>query len=283
MPPVYVNGSLVSEEAARVSVFDHGFVTGDAVFETILVHHRRTFALRRHLDRLERSAGLVGIEVGAAMRAEIERAVADVTTASGLTLGKVRVTLSSGPGPLASARGAGPPTVVVASGPVDKPDPGAPAVASPAAVVVVPWPRNERGTLSGAKTTSYAENVVALDYARARGAQEALFVNTAGNLCEGTGSNVFVVHDGRPITPPLGSGCLAGVTRELLLEAGAAREADLSLAALGSISEGWLCSTTGGVQPISHLDGRRLPDCPGPFASAAAESYAALLAGSDEP
>ena len=86
------------------------------------------------------------------------------------------------------------------------------------AVATVPWTRNERSATAGLKTTSYAENVVALAHARANGAGEALLANTVGNLCEGTGSNVFLVLDGQVVTPPLSSGCLAGVTRALLLE-----------------------------------------------------------------
>ena len=82
----------------------------------------------------------------------------------------------------------------------------------------MPWTRNERSATAGLKTTSYAENVVALAHAKERGGIEAVFANTRGELCEGTGTNVFVVVDGELLTPPLESGCLAGITRELTLE-----------------------------------------------------------------
>ena len=101
-----------------------------------------------------------------------------------------------------------------------------------AKVVVVPWTRNERAATAGLKTTSYADNVVALAHAKARGATEALLMNTAGLLCEGTGSNVFVVLDGELVTPPLSSGCLAGVTRALVIEWTGAVERDVSPSAL---------------------------------------------------
>ena len=90
-----------------------------------------------------------------------------------------------------------------------------PAVAD---VAVVPWVRNERSATAGLKTTSYAENVVALRYAHERNASEAILANTVGELCEGTGSNVFVGVGGKLVTPPLESGCLAGITRELVIE-----------------------------------------------------------------
>src|SRR4029453_16325426 len=114
--------------------------------------------------------------------------------------------------PLGSARGdAKDGTVTVLTGPPA-------AWEESAAVAIAPWPRNERGATAGLKTTSYAENAIALAWAVERGASEAIFANTTGALCEGTGSNVFVSFDGRLVTPPLSAGCLAGVTRELLLE-----------------------------------------------------------------
>src|SRR5207253_4095293 len=136
---------------------------------------------------------------------------ADVLVANAIDDGRVRVTVTGGPSPLGSERGPGSPTVIVAASAL---------AAWPATVDVagVPWPRNERGALAGLKTVSYAENVVALAWAHERGADEAIFANLAGRLCEGTGTNVFVAHDGRLLTPPLPSGCLAGVTRQLLLE-----------------------------------------------------------------
>ena len=122
------------------------------------------------------------------------------------------MTYTDGSAPLGSGRNADePPTLVVVA---------APMVPYPetTSAVTVPWPRNERGALAGLKTTSYAENVVALHHAKGRGATEAVFANLAGHVCEGTGSNVFYVVDGELRTPTLASGCLSGVTRALLLE-----------------------------------------------------------------
>ncbi|MGZ4476567.1 MAG: aminotransferase class IV, partial [Nocardioides sp.] len=140
-------------------------------------------------------------------------------------------------------------------------------------VVTVPWPRNEHGALAGLKTTSYAENVVALAYAAERGASEAVFGNIAGNLCEGTGSNVFYVVDGEVRTPPLSSGCLAGVTRALLLEWFGGREVDEPLAVLGHADEVFLVSTTRDVQPVERVDDRVLP-APGPVTRHAMKVWA---------
>ena len=136
----------------------------------------------------------------------------------------------------------------------------------------MPWPRNERGALAGLKTTSYAENVVALAEAKRRGATEAVFANLAGHLCEGTGSNVFYVVDGELRTPTLASGCLAGVTRGLVLEWFGGREVDEPIEVLGEASEIFLASTTRDVQGVEQWDGRDLA-APGPVTAEALATW----------
>ena len=142
----------------------------------------------------------------------------------------------------------------------------------PTSVVTVPWPRNERGALAGLKTTSYGENVVALAYAAERHASEAVFANIAGNLCEGTGSNVFYVLDGELRTPTLASGCLAGISRALVLEWYGGREVDEPVDVLGEASEVFLVSTTRDVQAVRACDGRELP-APGPVTREVARTW----------
>jgi branched-chain amino acid aminotransferase len=152
-------------------------------------------------------------------------------------------------------------------------------------VATVPWPRNERGALVGLKTTSYAENVRALAEARQRGADEAIFANTAGNLCEGSGTNVFLAADGRLITPPLSAGCLAGVTRALLRERCGLdiEERDIPVSALSEAGEAFLTSATRDVQAIEAVDGVVLAGAPGPLTKMAAEAYDRLLATDPDP
>lgn len=275
MSLVYVNGRLLDAGEAAVSVFDHGLVVGDGVFETVLVHHGLPFALERHLDRLARSAG--GLGIAAPPANELREAVSTVVGSSGLEQARLRITVTAGVGALGSARAAGAPGVVVAVDRLGEPH-------DHAAAAVVPWPRNERGALAGLKTTSYAENALALARAAEHGADEAIFGNTAGNLCEGTGSNVFVVLKGRLSTPPLSAGCLAGITRALVLEHHGGETEDLPLAvfAAGEVEEAFLTSTLRGVQPISSIDGRPLA-WPGPVTKQAAGRYLALLEDDPEP
>ncbi len=256
----WVNGSVLEDpEGPAIAVSDHGFTVGDGVFEAIKVVDGTPFALTRHLRRLVSSAA--GLGLPKPDLDVVRRAVGEVLAGEELPLGRLRITYTGGPAPLGSGRGEVTPTLSVVAAPLQQ-------VTEPASVVVVPWPRNEHGALAGLKTTSYAENVVALAYAAERGAGEAVFANTAGTLCEGTGSNVFYVVSGELRTPTLASGCLAGVSRALLLEWFGAREIDEPVDVLTSAEEIFLVSTTRDVQPVSRCDGRELT-APGPVTSEA--------------
>jgi len=278
MTTVWMNGEVMDAGQARVDALDHGLTVGDGVFETVKVNHGEPFALSRHLRRLATSAQVLELDCPPA--GEIRSAVgALVGTSPALPLGRLRITVTGGAGPLGSTRGAAPPTLIVALAPAS-PWP------SHIEVVTVPWPRNERSAVVGAKTTSYAENVVALNAAHRQGAHEALLPNTAGRLCEGTGSNVLVVRDGRLATPPLSSGCLAGITRELFLEWAAADglpvdETDLDPSILATADDVLLTSSTRDVQQVAVVDGRKLPGSA--LGKAAVELFARRAAERSDP
>lgn len=273
----WVNGAVVEDSAAQVSVFDHGLTVGDGVFETAKVVDGVPFALTRHLARLRVSASGLGLPSPdeATVRSAIEETLRANASALGSPL-RLRITLTGGTSPLGSERGDRGTTLVVALAPMA-------AWADSAKVVVVPWTRNERSATAGLKTTSYAENVVALAYARSAGASEALFANTRGELCEGTGSNVFVVTGDRVLTPPLRSGCLAGVTRALVLEWTDAEEADLGLDILDDADEVFLTSSTRDVQSVHAVGDRRLQSAPGPVTGRIAGEFAARTATHPDP
>jgi len=263
-----VDGRIVDESDVRISPFDQGLLTGDGVFETLRVLRGVPVAVRRHLERLSRSAA--GIRLPCPPAAVVRGAMDGVIAANGVEDGRLRVTVTGGPSPLGTARALVRPTMIVTAGPL-------PAWPASTDVVVAPWPRNERSPLTGLKTVSYAENVVALAFARDRGAGEALFGNLSGNLCEGTATNVFVGVAGRLVTPPLTAGCLPGVTRDLLLELVEVAEDDLPLSALTTVDEAFVTSSTRDIQPIRAVDGRPLPACPGPLTRAAAAAFRALM------
>ncbi|WP_093170929.1 aminotransferase class IV [Sinosporangium album] len=272
---VWLDGRLVAPENAVVSVFDHGLVVGDGVFETIKIVNGTPFALTRHLHRLRASAAAMDLPEPD-LDAFADGIRACLAAAPPRPLGKIRVTYTSGAGPLGSERGDSGTTSVVIVGEQAPP-------ADTAAVVVVPWARNEHGAMTGVKTTSYGENARALAYAKAKGGSEALFGNTAGDLCEGTGSNVFLVRHGRLTTPPLSSGCLAGVTRGLVLEWCGGEEATAPLAALTEADEVFLTSTTRDIQPVRMVDGTAIPAAPGPVTAKAMRVFAERAEADTDP
>jgi branched-chain amino acid aminotransferase len=251
----WIDGRLLPDPtAAAVPVSDHGLTVGDGVFESVKVVDGQPFALGRHLDRLRGSAR--GLGLPEPDEPLVQAGIAAVLGQEHLALGRVRITMTGGPAPMGSGRGGGAPTVIVVAEPM-QPWPATTAVAT------VGWPRNERGALAGLKTTSYAENVVALAEAQRRGATEAVFPNLSGNLCEGTGSNVFYVVGGELRTPTLASGCLAGITRALVLEWYGGREVDEPIGVVLEADEVFLASSTRDVQAVSRWDDRELP-APGP-------------------
>jgi len=271
---VWVDGRLLADgDSSAISANDHAIVVGDGVFETMKVVDGTAFALTRHLRRLCFSADGMGMLPPDEDR--ICDAVAAVLDADP-TAGKLRITWSSGVGPLGSSRGDGPGTLIVATGPGSAWPPAE-------AVHLCRWARNEHGALVGLKTTSYAENVVALEAAHDRGCSEALFLNTAGDLCEGTGTNVFLVVDGELVTPPLSSGCLAGITRALLLEEMAVTERPVDPGEFARTSEAFLTSSTRDVNAIGRVDDLVLPEAPGPVTMAARAAFVNLCARSLDP
>ncbi|MGH3472703.1 MAG: aminotransferase class IV [Nocardioidaceae bacterium] len=262
----WCNGKMVDPLAPALPILDHGITVGDGVFETVKIVDNTPFALTRHLRRLTHSA--VGLGLVEPDLDEVRTAIKLTMADQELTFGRMRITYTAGIAPLGSPRAAGAaPSLIVAAEPANPPGPET-------AAVTVPWPRNERGAVAGLKTTSYAENAVAVAYAGERGASEALFPNTVGNICEGTGSNVFCVIDGAVLTPPLTAGCLAGVTRALVLEWSDAEERDISTADFAAADEVFITSTTRDVQRVSALDGRKLP-AQTPLTDAVAAEFAA--------
>jgi len=274
---LWVNGEVVHEDQPVVLAHDHGLVVGDGVFETCEVKDGVVFALTRHLRRLRDSARGLGLGIDEALvRSGVEAVLADRPAWA-----RLRITVTGGPSPYGSERGTAAPTVMVATGSMH-------AWPPTTDVAVVPWVRNERAATAGLKTTSYADNVVALRYAHDRGAAEAVFANTRDEVCEGTGSNLFFEYDGALVTPPLDSGCLGGITRELLIEwlrddGVPVHELATPIAAFHRTREAFITSTTRGVQPIRAIDGAPLAQAPGPLTERAAAVFARRAAADSDP
>jgi branched-chain amino acid aminotransferase len=240
-------------------------------FETVRIYRGTPFAWRRHVERLSTAARDLGMPMPDPAR--LRHAVDDVVRADRLVDARVRITLLA-PDDV-TAGDARPPDVIVGAGAL-------PPRRPVARVVTAPWPRNDRAAMVGVKSTSYAENVRAFADARARDADECIFANTRGELCEATGSNVFVVDGGVVRTPPASSGCLLGVTRALVVELARAdgirvEETAVPLEALATSDEAFLTSTTREVQPIADVDGQTRGSAPGPVTRHLAGLYTGLV------
>ena len=264
---VSINGVTVPAEQATVSVFDRGFLFGDAVFEAVRTWDRRPFHLDAHLDRLERSGDGIDLDVRP-LRGELEAEVGRLVAAhpgDGELLVRLMVTRGASPD-LDLLASEGPPVRVVWV----KPLPPFPArlverglrLASiePDAIV---------GRVSpGVKSNNRAANVTVHRLARARGFDDGLFVDPSGFVTEGPTWNLFLVREGRVVTPPLERGILEGITRGLVLGLCpglglAAEERPVRLDEARAADEAFITSTTRGVMPVAALDDRELP-APGP-------------------
>lgn len=268
-------GRLVEPRDAVVSIMDHGFTVGDGVFETLKVVHGQPFAMSRHLERLQASAQAMG---AALPELDHVREAARQVVAANLDdvgpLGRLRITWTSGAAPLGSDRFDANPTLVIA---IMRQQPWPETTTA----ISIPGVRNPSSLTAGVKTTSYAENVVALMRAHAAGASEAILGTVDGRVSEGTGTNVVLVIDGEPLTPTLRSGCLAGITRALAIEWFSIREVDLPFSALSDAEEVLLLSSTRDVHPVVRMDDRIL--APGPIGVRMRAEFAELSKDDSDP
>ena len=276
---IWLNGEFVQEFDARVSVFDHGLLTGDGVFETLIAYDNNPFAYTRHYRRLERSAKAFNLNVPDINL--IRNACVKVLDSSSIFPARLRITITGGVAPLGSEKGRSKENVIIASN-------IAPVQPDFSDVITVSFPRNEYGALSGLKTTSYGENVIALAQAHSVGAKEAIFGNVSGNLCEGTGSNIFVSYQGKIITPPLSSGCLAGVTRSLVIDICerlqiSVLEENIKIDFLENVEFAFLTSTLREVQPIETINGIKLPVVLNSTVQNIKDEFKSLIAENSDP
>ncbi|MFO7243329.1 MAG: aminotransferase class IV [Actinomycetes bacterium] len=280
---VWADGQLRPPTEPVYTALDHGVTVGDGVYETIAMRNGQPFALTRHLLRLQYSAERLGIrDIDVHW---IREGISQVIAARPQDIVRLRVTVTSGPGPMGYLRDGGPSSVVIIGGPSVRP--------RQCVAVRAPWKRNERSPLAGVKTTSTAENVVMAQFAREKGADEAIVSNTHGHLCEGTSTNIFIERNGEVLTPPLASGCLPGITRGLVLEWGAraglpvrvAAPGELPMSVLDEVVRGEahasVTSTTRGVQPIARLDGADVK--PGPVLTRLATLFDQYASADPDP
>jgi branched-chain amino acid aminotransferase len=266
---VHIDGAVCLPEAAKVSIFDRGFLYGDSVYETIGTAYGRLFAARDHLIRLERSAERIGLRAPA--RAIIERAIAETVAAAGNPESRVRVILTRGTGKLDLDPATADDTqLIVIVFPLGAPTPE--MYEKGVAVAIVSITRNSPLAIDPAvKSGNYLNNVLALGEARRRcHAYEAILCGGDGSIAEGSTSNVFAVVGGEVRTPPREVGILDGITRAKAIELCRAdqipfSERRISPDELRAAQEVFITSATRGVLPVTTIDEKPVAaGAPGP-------------------
>jgi branched-chain amino acid aminotransferase len=285
---VLIDGVLRGPDDAKVSVYDRGFLFGDAVFEVLRTYRGAPFAWDEHFARLQRSAERVFIDLPVdrtTLRGEVEQGL----VAARNDESSVRIVLTRGVGPVGLDPGlAGRPLRVVLVERVTAPP--REMYEAGIAAVTVRTQRSADGTVAaGAKVTNYLESLLAVREAKSRGADEALIVDGRGEVLEGATSNVFVARGGRLTTPPLEAGILAGITRAHVLESAAAAglavdEGALRPEDLYGADEVFITSSIRELLPVTRVDGRMIGrGAPGPITRSLHRAFRATVGLGGDP
>jgi branched-chain amino acid aminotransferase len=288
---VFVNGTIADADRASVPVFDHGFLFGEGIYETLRTYGREPFLFDRHLRRLRHSASMLALDVpwsDADLLADVRRTMAaqpGLTGSSGAEEAYIRILVTRGVGELSYNPAACPqPSLVI----IVKPFPGQPerTFSQGIKIALVSVRRNHPQALNPQiKSNNLINNALAMQEAIRRDAEEALMLNQAGELAECAQSNVFLVHGGVVRTPPLSAGLLPGVTREYVLELAAslgldAREGRLTPDDLQAADEAFITGTTREVTPVVAVDNHRVgAGTPGPITTKLLAEFRARVGG----
>jgi branched-chain amino acid aminotransferase len=285
---VFIDGKFYDERAAKISVFDHGLLYGDGVFEGIRAYHGRVFKLREHIDRLFCSAKAILLNVPMS-HAHIMRAVVEACRINKIRDGYIRLVVTRGAGTLGlnPNRCKNPSVIIIA----DKIQLYPPVLYQKGMeIVTVPTVRSLHSALNPAiKSLNYLNNILAKIEANHAGCEEAVMLNAEGFVAECTGDNLFIVKKGELLTPPLSAGALYGITRGVVMELAeeeglAVAEPNLTRYDLFNADECFLTGTGAEIVPVVKIDGRVIgTGKPGPITRKLVTEYHALTKTSGEP
>ena len=285
---IYIDGEFYDEQNAKISVFDHGLLYGDGVFEGIRAYHGRVFKLREHIDRLWDSARAILLSIPMTQD-EMMRAVVETCQKNELRDAYIRLLVTRGIGSLGlSPNSCKKPSIIIIAGkiqlyPVEFYQHGL-------TIITVPTTRNLHSALNPAiKSLNYLNNILAKIEAHNGGCEEAVMLNSQGFVAECTGDNIFIVKGRKLMTPPLSAGALYGITRGVVLDLAAQRglvvsEPDLTRYDLFNADECFLTGTGAEIIPVVKIDGRVIGDGkPGPHTLELVSAYHSLTKSSGEP
>jgi branched-chain amino acid aminotransferase len=275
---IYMNDGLVDQSEAKVSVFDHGLLYGDGIFEGIRLYDGCVFKLEEHLERLEYSAKAIMLPMPWS-RQELSDAVCETCRANGLKDGYIRLVVTRGVGSLGlSIHNCETPQLIVIADKIQLYPPE--FYEKGLEIITVPTRRiNPAALPPTVKSLNYLNNILAKIEAQHLGYHEAIMLNDQGYIAECTGDNVFVVHKGELITPSSSAGALKGITRDTALEIADElgipwREANLTRYDVWVAEELFLTGTAAEIVPIVKVDARPIGDgTPGPITAQFLESF----------
>ena len=279
---VYIDGKFVDAEDAKISVFDHGLLYGDGVFEGLRSYSGKVFKLEEHINRLWESASVICLEIPYS-KDEIIAAVNEAVVINDVPDGYVRLVVTRGAGYLGldPARTSNPQVIVIADTIELYPEE---FYKNGLKIVTVPTIRNHSAALSPRiKSLNYLNNILAKIECRQAGASEALMLNHKGEVAECSGDNVFLVRRGELLTPPIDAGILEGVTREVVIDLArqdgiVVREIPLTRHDVYIADECFLTGTAAEVVPVTDVDGRTIgTGKPGSVTTKMMEQYQALV------
>jgi len=258
---VYVDGAFRDAADAKISVFDHGLLYGDGIFEGICVYGGRVFRLEQHLKRMYESARTIGLTIPLTV-GQFKEAIVETVRRNKMKEGYIRPIVTRGVGKLGlNPSNCEKPTVIIIPQNAEN-YPLLTAGRKPAKAIVSAIRRTPSFCLpASAKTLNYLNNVLAKQQANYAGVDEAIMLDWRGFVSEGTGDNLFILRDGVLLTPSLHSSVLAGVTRQVVLEIAAAsgitvEERELTIHDLYNAEEAFFVSTSLEIQPVIEIDGR---------------------------
>jgi len=264
---VYINGELVPESEAKISVFDHGFLYGDGVFEGIRAYKGVVFKLREHIERLYDSAKFLRIEIPMS-KEDLMEAILETVRRNGLSDCYIRVVVTRGVGDLGlDPRKCSKPSIIIIARPM------APLLGKRAVSLIISSVRRDGvdATNHQAKSLNYLNNILAKLEAINAGADDAVMLDSRGFVSEATGENIFIVKDGRIMTPPPTSGILSGITRDCVIELARSLgyevvERELTPFELLTADEVFLTGTAAEIVPVESVNGRKIGEkIPGPI------------------